>query len=566
MLLILLHWIIIAFITLSFGNIFIAAWSKLSKRDESYSTFDSFWLGLGAISIILMGISLFAPINIYVLAALLATSTVYWSLHIQKLSSTVKGAISFVKSLSGFTKFGLAICIVPILIYSLSTPTMYDQALYHTQSMTWTDSYSIVPGLANLHGRFGFNSSFLLLSTLFNYHPSYFTPYYTLNGLCMLIFCCWVLGEISKKKSISEILILSAILLLSIFIFGDNLSSTSTDTLAHIIISYIFINYISSEDNLKNRSLIMGFLPIFCITLKLSSAIILLMCLWAIILFLKNKEYRPTITLISIGILVASLWCTRFVILTGYLVYPFPEIDLFSFDWKVPTGLISEEKDAAYAWARISNAPYSEVLSMSVTEWVPIWLKRQSYITILLMGLLIISPLAIFFQRRNTNKKAIIIVWSIALLGCLFWFFTAPDIRFGLAMVLTCAFIPYWGLRNFIALSDKKIMKYRKLAYLPLFIIPIWITNLSLKQLKAFKPDDRPALSYMLYPESTDRIKITQHTEFNQHIIDEVIFYTPKKGNQCFDQCLPCLPYFDKRIEMRGEGLDKGFKMRNKTY
>lgn len=374
-----------------------------------------------------------------------------------------------------------------------------------------------------------------------------------------------MVGKISERKSILELLVLSFILLLSIFTFGTHLSSTSTDILVNILILYIFLNCIFSNNIFKERSLIVGFLPIFCITLKLSSAIILLVCLWLFILFLKDKEYRPTIALVSIGALVAILWCTRFVILTGYLVYPFSGIDIFSFDWKVSTDLIVAEKEAAYAWARIPNIPASEVLSMQLTEWIPLWLKRQSPATLFLLGLIIISPLALFIRKRDIRMNKTIIIWLIALLGCLFWLFTAPDSRFGLAMILTCAFAPYWGLQGWMKLSDKKIMKFKILAFPPLFIVPIWLISIGSNFLKIFRPDDRSKLSYILYPESTDRMKVNKSIEFEQHSINNIKFYTPKKGDQCFDQCLPCLPYFDKRIEMRGKSLDKGFKMRNKT-
>ncbi|EMO63800.1 hypothetical protein LEP1GSC133_1179, partial [Leptospira borgpetersenii serovar Pomona str. 200901868] len=38
------------------------------------------------------------------------------------------------------------------------SPFAYDSGLYHIQSIKWIQEYSVVPGLANLHGRFGFNS------------------------------------------------------------------------------------------------------------------------------------------------------------------------------------------------------------------------------------------------------------------------------------------------------------------------------------------------------------------------------------------------------------------------
>ena len=43
----------------------------------------------------------------------------------------------------------------------------YDTDLYHAQSIRWLEEYGIVPGLANLHERFAYNSSFFFaVSTL----------------------------------------------------------------------------------------------------------------------------------------------------------------------------------------------------------------------------------------------------------------------------------------------------------------------------------------------------------------------------------------------------------------
>lgn len=38
----------------------------------------------------------------------------------------------------------------------------YDTGLYHLQRVRWAQAYAVVPGLANVDGRFGTNSSFFL--------------------------------------------------------------------------------------------------------------------------------------------------------------------------------------------------------------------------------------------------------------------------------------------------------------------------------------------------------------------------------------------------------------------
>ena len=43
----------------------------------------------------------------------------------------------------------------------------YDTGLYHAQSIRWIEEYGVVPGLANLHSRFGYNSAAFALCALF---------------------------------------------------------------------------------------------------------------------------------------------------------------------------------------------------------------------------------------------------------------------------------------------------------------------------------------------------------------------------------------------------------------
>lgn len=562
MLFILLQWIVITLITLSFGNIFISVWNKISKREEQYSFFDTFWLGLAAVSIILMAVSLFLPISIYILIITICISLLYWGICRVKLKSFYRQGIASVKQLPVWGKAALLFSIAVILLYTLSTPLLYDEGLYHLQSMMWNDQYSIIPGLANLHGRLGFNSTFLLLSTLFHYHPSQYGVYFTLNGLCLFIFSAWLIKQISERESIIQQLILAFVLLLSTFTFGTYLSSTSTDILANILTLYILLSYVLSKDVLHQRSLILGFLPIFCITLKLSSAVILLACLWTLFIFLKRREYWSLSALLSLGVLVAVLWCTRFVVLTGYLVYPFPEINIFSFDWKLPTNSIIWEKEAAYAWARVPNIPISEALAMPLSQWIPIWLSRQSVIAIALLALTAISPLIILFNRQKANNSHILLAWGISVMGCMFWFFTAPDFRFGVGMILACAFLPFFGTVYKLGALDRKLSFLRQFIYLPVLVILLWLGSIATNQLNTYKSDNQSVASYILQPESLDILKNRKNLEFDKHNINDITFYNPTEGDQCFDQSLPCMTHFKSNLEMRGSGLSDGFRIK----
>ena len=64
--------------------------------------------------------------------------------------------------------------------------SVYDTGLYHAQYIKWIRNYPVVPGLGNLHGRFAFNSMFLVLSGLLTYKIKDILIF-PLNGICYLV-------------------------------------------------------------------------------------------------------------------------------------------------------------------------------------------------------------------------------------------------------------------------------------------------------------------------------------------------------------------------------------------
>ena len=57
-------------------------------------------------------------------------------------------------------------CMLVVIVYLASDyVSLYDTGLYHLQAVKWNASYSIVPGLANLEPRLGYNNSCFLFAS-----------------------------------------------------------------------------------------------------------------------------------------------------------------------------------------------------------------------------------------------------------------------------------------------------------------------------------------------------------------------------------------------------------------
>jgi len=83
---------------------------------------------------------------------------------------------------------------------------------------------------------------------------------------------------------------------------------------------------------------------------------------------------------IGLGLVILTPWVARNIILSGYLVYPVPQIDLFSVDWKLPYQYVIDEKLATQGWSRLPGPYWRDSLGMELSEWVPKWLGWLPYL------------------------------------------------------------------------------------------------------------------------------------------------------------------------------------------
>jgi len=558
MLLVLLAWGIISLIFLSLGNTLISLWNTLLKKTDRFSIFDTFWIGLCFTGTLLLVISLLFPINIYILALFAGYAILYFVFNYRKVrvyTSTIK---SYFKANTLWGNIAFLSVFLVVLSFSLEAPMLGDYGLYHQQTMMWTEQYSVVPGLGNIHGRLGFNSSFFLLTTLFSYHPDTYPLFYPLNSLCLLVLSLWLISRIKKDTSFVHILGILGIFCCILIFFKILIPSSATDFLPGFMVCYILLSCITSDKDIESRSLPLFIMSAFCITLKLSSFSILFVPIIIVILLFKSRDFKVIYFLVALGAVIFIPWCLRFVIQTGYLVYPFPSVDLFSFDWKIPINLVQEERDWVYSWSRIPKRPAAEVLALPFTEWFSIWMKGQEPKTLAIFLLAIISPLFLYFTSSFAERRRIYTILGIALCGIIYCLTTAPDLRFAFGFVFVAAFVPFWSYNR---KHNMRINKYATKGILVLFYIfsTLCIWN-GLKRAKYFH--EGFVFSPVFYQTNYCNNGIdSDPTGIKELIINNITIYIPK-SDQCFGQCLPCTPYPKEGLEMRGQTFQDGFRIR----
>jgi len=172
--------------------------------------------------------------------------------------------------------FGLIVLVV--LLKSASPTEILDEGGYYLQYIKWIENYSVVPGLANLQGRFGFNSSWHILSAVFSFSWLSGSKFYELNGFLLLVlggyFIFGTTKELRSGRKVSAFLKI----LVCIFLFRNFITSSASD-LSNIYLSFFAL--VLALEKIEEKSvkpfddkLITLFLTVLLVsTIKISSVL-----------------------------------------------------------------------------------------------------------------------------------------------------------------------------------------------------------------------------------------------------------------------------------------------------
>ena len=130
------------------------------------------------------------------------------------------------------------------------------------------------------------------------------------------------------------------------------------------------------------------------------------------------------------------------------------------------------EVGVIHNWAKVGGAPNPQELLES-GKWVGYWLShfviRSSYIIGILLSIVgICVGIALALTQKRTILKPYIPLFVCLFLGILFWFFSAPNPRFGWQY-----FVPFFGLllaMGLYHLSHKLILKSQNILFACVFL------------------------------------------------------------------------------------------------
>lgn len=451
----------------------------------------------------------------------------------------------------------------------------YDTGLYHAQAIRWIEEYGVVPGLANLHSRFGYNSASFALCALFGGAGLTKYPMHCVPGFFALLCAvkCTALLELPKRKRVrlTDFLYIGCLFYL-VAVFRE-LVSPASDYFAMLILFFAGMAWTELLERGEKEILPYGLLSLYLVyaaTVKLSTAVFLILALYPGLMLMKQKKWKQTAGYFGLGILIAFPYLARNVLISGWLFYPFTFFDFFPVDWKISKGYADSDAYEIQVYAKGIYDVYQK--DKPFLQWFPNWLSAQAGMDRLLVaaGWLSVPAGAVMtvldllrgmhIKGRDGGRRvcaaaedtfcAGIGIWGMALLetaallGFFFWQFGAPLVRYGYFYVL---FLPLVTLGSlYVRLFGKEKGFYIFTGLLVAFLL---YRGYNLTQM-VLELADQP---YYIYQQDYADYPATAYE------VDGITVYVPVDRGQIGYEKFPSSPVVQE-IELRGDDLRTGFR------
>src|SRR5271157_173287 len=381
----------------------------------------------------------------------------------------------------------LAVVTIVVLENATHRPTNYDTALYHAQAIHWIESYRAVPGLVNINDHLAYNSSWLVLVASMSFAFLGLRSFHLTNSV-ILLATMFYFGEsfqaLLQKQFTASNFVKVVLFFLSLYLYTPELSSPGTDlppTLLIWIITILILEKVEKRDlNFDLYSSFIFVFSVFNVVIKLSS---LPLCLPALLILIQqawNKSWQRSMILTGIALVILSAWFLRNMVISGYLIFPISQIDLFSFDWKYPLASTATSQQILFWYDKFPVSGWTKYVGATWEQWLPIWFHQLDRGQKVLLLISIASPIGLLAYRFSKTEQNLAIGFSIIFIlnyaGVFFWILTSPLFRFGYAYLFGSIIL---GSASAILRLVNLIKKGSLIIFLPLvifaFILPLYI-------------------------------------------------------------------------------------------
>lgn len=458
MLLVLAVTLYITLICLVWGMALLQWMSKLTDAPDATQLHFSLTClaGLTAITALAGLLSLFVGLGTGMVQLLLLALSLCLATRLKKRSLYQLTASLQITHLS--SRLLLAAFAILLLLMCSWTITHPDTLGYHIQTIEWIRQYKVIPGLVHIDPRLGYQGLWFPVNALFSApHPTALGSN-LLNCAVVFWFVLFVVTKIDQcliQQKASGLLWL--FLLLFSFWQYTQLRLTATSASPDFVVMALTwaVLYLLVQQKQLIHVAIAALFSFTAIAIKLSAFPIIIPGLYALLVLMKNRKWKSLLLTSFLGLMLFSAFLIRNSITSGYPLYPSPFPDLVRADWKQDKALVTEEKNYITAYARLQNGrrpeEIGEAMRVKMQDWLPPWWQRLALSDKTLLVLLLFSFVAGAVYWRRIAKSSIQIKIGLLTMftGLFFWFFSAPDVRFGsgfiigfIGLLATAVFLP----------------------------------------------------------------------------------------------------------------------------
>lgn len=467
---ILFNWIYIGFCAFGLGF----AFSKFSEKVLGYrlkSVNTLLMAGIVMSTVYAQIFSLFYRVNIEANVVMLLFCVVVCILWHRQMREFLK------EGLATQSLIGKILIVVLIIVWAFFTSRGYrvpDMDMYHGQSIRWIEEYGVVKGLGTLNNRFGYNSALFAGSALFSMKFLLGRSLHTVNGFLALLLSVEALNlrkAFSRKRMVlSDYARVGALYYLTTV--WDEINAPSSDYAVMLTIFFIIIQWLTAleQDRKTGQRRIAPYallcvVGVYALTLKVTAGLVLLLVVKPAYALIKEKRWKKIAIYLTMGLLVAVPWLWRNVIITGWLLYPFPALDLFDFDWKMTDlSIIYTDATMIKVYARGAR---DLGIHATVREWFPLWFDTQlstlEKLFVLadwiLIGWIAVKTTIALCKKKWEQLDELLVLATVC--ACfLFWQFSAPMMRYGYAHVLLLATLGFGSIWELVRNRYLKVIPY----------------------------------------------------------------------------------------------------------
>ncbi len=371
-----------------------------------------------------------------------------------------------------------------------------DSPMYHLQIIKWISEEKIVTGLTNLEIRFGSNSLWFYLISLFQLKLNNFNTIYIFNFIPLVIL---FYETINEKKSLSYVYLVISVSFLIFFsylhpfsngVILNHLRNPELDIsgMTFFILSfYFFLKCLEAKDIERLRLLVLS--SVICVFIKISYIGIVFFPITILIFYFKKNIFDFIKQKLSLFVFFFILiWLLKNILISSCLLFPV-SLTCFETSWSVGNEQIEQYSKIIKSYARDTpeRSKYSNFdYTINSFQWFIPWLKEYAFKNALLQisfflasaSIILLYLLKCVGKLDKIKKKNYYYLGSILLIINLLIWFQAPETRFGWGLFITISSFPLSILVFYNNQFKKLIFKYIQYQLL-IFILLISFDNKS---------------------------------------------------------------------------------------